>query len=540
LTLLLARAPKLLRIDRCLQFPRLRPSAVAFAVSVCLVCVVLAVDINRPALAPRLVPILVVALSLALVFSVLSLWRVRSEHLGTDQAFRNTDCEFSSIFQNALDGILILDNEGSCLDVNPSGAAILRIARNDVVGKNIYMFFPDSDVFGQRWTEFLRTTSCSGRIKLAAGDGTTVIVDFSGVANYLPGRHIFILCDVTEQTRAEDALRESEERFRYVADNIREIIWRMNAETKQVVYVNQAYTAVTGHPIESLYQDPSSYEELIHPQDRIRVFSRLKEAVVSGTFDEEFQFVHANGTIRWIWVQGSLAPESGSAHWLVGTAMDITARKQAEQQISEHLDTAEAARAEAEALRKATLALSQNLSMDSVLDTLLQCIGELVPFDRAGVLFVDDPEHMFVAREAPRTQPRNAICVLSARNHQILQRILFEQKPVLLSDTEREPQWRDSPPFERTRCWLGIPLVAASRVIGVLSLSNRTRGSFTPEHLRIAKNLAISAAVAIENARTHERAAIYASELELRLQDLHEAKEALAKANRQSSLDSGT
>ena len=178
--------------------------------------------------------------------------------------------------------------------------------------------------------------------------------------------------------------------------------------------------------------------------------------------------------------------------------------------------------------------------MDSVLDTLLECIAELVPFDRASVLFIDDPEHMFVAREAPRTQPRNAICVLSAANNYILQRILFEQKPVVLSDTGKEPEWRDSPPFDRIRCWLGIPLIAACRVIGVLSLSNRTPNSFTDEHLRLAKNLAISAAVAIENARTHERAAIYASELEIRLQDLHEAQEALAKANKQSSLDTDT
>jgi PAS domain S-box-containing protein len=318
-------------------------------------------------------------------------------------------------------------------------------------------------------------------------------------------------------------------------DGPEEIIWRMNAETKEVVYVNRAYTAVTGHPIESLYRDPSSYRELIHPQDRIRVLSRLQEAVVSGRFDEEFQFLHANGTIRWIWVKASLAPENGNTRWLVGAAMDITSRKQAEQQISEHLDAAEAARAEAEALRKATLALSHNLSMDSVLDTLLECIGELVPFDKASILFMDDPDHMFVAREAPRTQPRGTICVLSCSGNHILQRILFEHKPALLSDTAKDPNWRDAEPFDRTRSWLGIPLIAAGRVIGVLSLSSHTPSVFSTEHLRLAKNLAVSAAVAIENARTHERAEIYAAELELRLEELREAQKALQQAAKEPS-----
>ena len=75
-------------------------------------------------------------------------------------------------------------------------------------------------------------------------------------------------------------------------------------------------------------------------------------------------------------------------------------------QITEHLDAAEAARAEAEALRKSTLALSQNLAMDSVLDTLLQCMSELVPFDVATVLFVEDASNLMVAREAPRVVPK--------------------------------------------------------------------------------------------------------------------------------------
>lgn len=509
---------------------RPRASAIALATSIGFVSVVLAFDIHSPGLASSLVPILAVALALALCLAAFSLWSVRSEHRSTDQAFRNTDCEFESIFRNALDGIFILDNEANCLDVNPAGASILGIPRADLIGKNVSVFVKNLEVFSQKWNEFLQSGTTRGRTQLLAGHGTAVMVDFSGSANYFPGRHIFIVRDVTEQTRAEKALRESEERFRYVADNVQEIIWRMNAETKQVVYVNKTYTAITGRSIDSLYRDPCSYEELIHPQDRIRVLSRLREVVVSGNFDEEFQFIHANGTIGWIWVKGSLAPGDGNTRWLVGTAMDITARKQAEQQISEHLDAAEAARSEAEALRKATLALSQNLSMDFVLDTLLQCIGELVPFDKASVLFIDDPEHLFVAREAPRMPTGKPICVLSASRAPILQKILFEHKPVFLSDTAKEREWRDTAPFDHTQSWLGIPLIARAGIIGVLSLCSRKPGSFTAEHLRLAKNLAISAAVAIQNARTHELAAICAAELETRLQELNEAQAALQLA----------
>src|SRR5690349_3019016 len=73
--------------------------------------VVLTIDISRPQSVPVLIPVLVSALIFALALFVFSLWTVRREQRGTDQAFRNTDCEFSSIFQNVLDGILILDSE---------------------------------------------------------------------------------------------------------------------------------------------------------------------------------------------------------------------------------------------------------------------------------------------------------------------------------------------------------------------------------------------------------------------------------------------
>ena len=142
----------------------------------------------------------------------------------------------------------------------------------------------------------------------------------------------------------------------------------------------------------------------------------------------------------------------GTVRWLVGTAQDITSRKQAEMQIAEHLDAAEIARAEAEAPRKSTLALSQNLSMDSILDTLLQCISELVPYDVATVLFVEDASSLMVAREAPQRQRSRIGLTFAASENGFLQKILFEQRSFLL---ERSPESRSgatySPSIESSR-----------------------------------------------------------------------------------------
>jgi len=520
----------------CHPFPLwLRWCSVAtLAASVGLLCVSLFPHNHHTIIAANLVPSLVVALIFAVFLNIYSFWHLRREHREVDQAFRDTDCEFSSIFQNVLDGVLIVDNVGDCLDANPAATAILRLTTNKLIGQNISHFLADCDGFPDSWSLFLQNKSHRGRAQLTAGDGATLFVDFTAAANYLPGRHVLILCDVTDRTQAEMSLRRSEERFQHMANNIQEIFWMMDAETQEITYINPAYATITGHSLESLSKHPSSYRELIHAEDRIRVLSRLQDLADSGILDEEFRFIRADGEVRWAWAKGVPVPADGATRWLVGTVQDITSRKQAQMKISEQLDAVEAARAEAEAFRKSTLALSQNLAMDAVLDTLLQCISELIPFDKATVLFVEDGADLMVAREAPRVIPKRIGLTLNASQNIFLQRILFEKKALLVSDVARQEEWRDVQPLDHCHSWLGVPLLAAGRVLGILSLGTNPPCTFTTEHLRLAKSLAVPAAVAIQNARIHERAEIYAAELELRLRQLREAENALQHAGAKS------
>jgi len=476
------------------------------------------------ALASHLVPVLVVALCLAVFLNVYTLWYLRREHRAEDRAFRYADREFSSIFHNVLDGILIVDSDGTCLDANPAATSILRCTSGEIIGQKIARFFLVPDAFREGWRDFLRKGTSRGRAHLVAGDQADLFVDFTATADYLPGRHVLVICDVTERTRTEASLRESEARFQEMANNIAEIFWRMDARTQEVTYVNPAYTTITGYGIETLRSNPSFYRDLIHPEDRVRVLSRLHETPATGSFDEEFRFTRADGAVRWIWAKGFPVPSSGDTERLVGTAQDITSRKQAEMKISEQLDIVEAARAEAEALRKATLALSQNLAMDAVLDTLLSCIRELVPFDKAVVMFVEDGAELLIAREAPRLFPTETGTVFPASTCHYLQQIVFERKSFLVGDLSKDQDLRKVKPLGQLRSWLGVPLVAGSRVLGILSLGSNSPGAYTPEHLRLAKSLAIPAAVAIQNARTHERAEIYAAELELRLRELRDSE----------------
>src|SRR5579871_6801228 len=118
----------------------------------------------------KLVPILIVALSSVISLNLYTLWHLRSEHRDEDRAFRDADCEFSSIFQNVLDGILIVDSDGKCLDANPAAASILRCASNDIVGQTIADFFVAPAAFRKGWAQFLEKGNSRGRAHLVAGD----------------------------------------------------------------------------------------------------------------------------------------------------------------------------------------------------------------------------------------------------------------------------------------------------------------------------------------------------------------------------------
>ena len=190
-----------------------------------------------------------------------------------------------------------------------------------------------------------------------------------------------------------------------MAENIQEIFWMLDARTRNTIYVNRAYETIIGRSCQSLQTNPSSYEEAIHPEDRSHVLGKLQEATQSGQFDERFRIVRPDGEIRWIAVRGFPVRDfDGRISRLVGTAQEITAQKQAEDQVIKNLTIAENAWAESEALRKATLALTQDLRMDFVLDALLQSLTDLISCDCARIWLLEGDTRLFVAREKVRRE----------------------------------------------------------------------------------------------------------------------------------------
>jgi PAS domain S-box-containing protein len=479
-----------------------------------------------------LLTLVLIALSTAIVLHVRFLLLARREHRETVNVLDATEREYKSVFDSTRDGILILDDQGICLEANPAAQTMFGTKRDELVGQPIADFHGGGSDFEDFWRRFFDRGHEHREAQFVRKDGKTIFVEYTSKADYLPGKHVAVLRNITRRKQAEAALRESEERFQQMASNIMEIFWMLDAENMKVLYVNPAYEIITGRSCESLEKDPKSYEEVIHPEDRVRVLSRLGEAVQTGQFDEEFRITKPDGASRWVWVRGFPVRDSaGVVRRLVGTAQDISARKSAEEEISRNLDRAESAGAEADAFRKTTLALTQNLSMDYVLDTLLQSLLKLVPCESARILLVEAGARLFLAREVQRCETSRRIpkspATLDAEESEFLMHVLAGRNSLLIPNTAEETSWSAFKGFSHLRSWLCVPLVASQQVLGLLSLGDTHAWAFTPEHLRLAKSLAIPAAVAIQNARLYEQAEIFRAELEQRLADLEQAEKVL-------------
>ena len=479
-----------------------------------------------------LLTLVLIALCIAIVLHVRFLLLARREHRETVNVLDATEREYKSVFDNTLDGIVILDDQGVCLEANPAALTLFGADRNELVGESIGKFLAGAGEFKEAWKRFLDRKYEHSETRVLRADGETIFIEYTAKADYLPGRHVTVLRDISRRKRAEAALRESEERFQQMATNIQEIFWMLDTENMKVLYVNQAYETMTGRSCESLEEDPKSYEEVIHPEDRVRVLSRLGESVQTGQFDEELRITKPDGTTRWVWVRGFPVRDSaGTVRRLVGTAQDISARKSAEEEIARNLDRAESAGAEADAFRKTTLALTQNLSMDYVLDTLLQSLLKLVPCESARILLVETDTRLFLAREVQNCETSRRIpkspATLDAKDSDFLMHVLAARNSLLIPNTAVETEWAAFKGFSHLRSWLCVPLVASQQVLGLLSLGDTHAQAFTQEHLRLAKSLAIPAAVAIQNARLYEQAEIFRAELEQRLADLEQAQKEL-------------
>lgn len=203
-------------------------------------------------------------------------------------------------------------------------------------------------------------------------------------------------------------------------------------------------------------------------------------------------------------------------------------------QLAGFLAREQAIRRETEILRDANIALTENLSLERVLETLLDFLSKLIPYDSANVM-LRSGDSQFVVSALRRYEEFQAVetaryIVLDTRTNPILQRICLTKKSVIVADTHREPGWQWVNGAGHVRNWIGVPLIVSSKVIGIYSMDKAEPFFLQAEHARLAETLAERAASAIRNAQLFEQSQHHVAELEERIAERKRAEVALRES----------
>jgi PAS domain S-box-containing protein len=133
-----------------------------------------------------------------------------------------------------------------------------------------------------------------------------------------------LLEDVGARLKAEHSLRESEGRFREMADNVRDVFYNFDAESGRILYVNPAYEALWGRTTASLYADGMSYLEGVHPEDRAKAGDAHARQLRGETTETEYRVVRPDGSLSWVFDRAVPVFREDRVERIVGTVRDVT------------------------------------------------------------------------------------------------------------------------------------------------------------------------------------------------------------------------
>lgn len=190
----------------------------------------------------------------------------------------------------------------------------------------------------------------------------------------------------TERRRAEQALRDSEHRFRQLAENIDETFWLYDLRMQSHVYVSPAYEVMWGRSLEDIFENPEDWIEAVHPNDRAKEIERFERQRRGEPSESEYRIVRPDGEVRWVHDRGfAIFDEQGEVTRLAGLVEDITERRRAQAELVYRLDF--------EMLISRISTRFINLHPDEIDEAIEEALGAIGRFMRVGrgyVFLFDD------------------------------------------------------------------------------------------------------------------------------------------------------
>ena len=266
-----------------------------------------------------------------------------NEQKQAEESLRESEDKLRLVLESAPEGIYETDLQGYCTFCNPAALSILGYKRaEDLLGKKLHQLIHHTRLDGTPYP----SSECRSSVTLQSGigahaadevywkaDGTPFHVEYWSLAQKKAGKIVGAVTqfiDITERQRAEEALKESESRFRNMANAAPMLLWVSGKDALRE-YFNQSWLDFTGQD-----QSVDHWIEYIHPDDRESYLKSYTESFAARqSFRAEYQLRRRDGEYRWI--LESSVPRFTSSNLFegyIGCGVDVTEVRRAEKEIA--------------------------------------------------------------------------------------------------------------------------------------------------------------------------------------------------------------
>jgi len=272
------------------------------------------------------------------IIGVLGVYQDITKRKRAEQALRASEEKFRGFFQGVAEGILVSTFETQkFVYANPAACRMLGYTEEELVHMGISDVHPQQDLEGVLAGFMAQTRgekTLAPAIPFLCKDGTTIYADINGSRLVVDGKDCTVgfFTDITGRKQAEEALRDSEEQFRQLAENIREVFFIGSLEPPRLIYLSPAYEDIWGRPCQEVYDQVDAWIETVHPEDRARAIRLFTQSNQGERAEAEYRVVRPDGSVRSISAQAfPVRDPQGRFYRFVGIAEDITERKRMEE-----------------------------------------------------------------------------------------------------------------------------------------------------------------------------------------------------------------
>jgi rsbT co-antagonist protein RsbR len=248
------------------------------------------------------------------------------------------EARYRHLVESSSDLLACHSPEGDYLYISPACQHLLGYTPDELLGQQPgALVHPDDQAAFQEQQRSARSHphSMAGTFRYRRKDGTYTWLETSNhaITDPVTGALVEVYTssrDVSSRKQIQQALNNSETRFRHMAETIQNVFWLLDAATQQLVYISPAYERIWGRTCDSLYAAPESLGEAIHPEDQERIRSYLAQPAQHHG-DTECRVLRPDGTLCWVQLHVSqITDADGYMTHVAGVATDITMRKQQE------------------------------------------------------------------------------------------------------------------------------------------------------------------------------------------------------------------